>query len=485
MALPLDRQYEHLLRRAGFGARSDELDTFRQLSIRGAVDLLTTFEDVPDNVDQRIGQPGYASMTIRGMFSPRTVITDARQRWLFRMVHTNRPLQEKMTLFWHNHFATAYSKVAGAVGTDEGTRLMAASPQTDRAEYRGQIALFRDFALGNFRDLLIEVAKDPAMSVWLDGRLNTRDRPQENFGRELMELFTTGVGHYTEDDIYAAARAFTGWSLRRVNAGTAQAKYEFVYNAGNHDTNAKRFTFPIFPDGGTTIPARGAAAGLQDGIDLINALARHPATGRRLARRLWGFFVSEVNAAPDDFVERIAGVYYSQGFDMKAVVQAVLTSPEFFDPANYHSRYAWPVEFVVRAIKEVGWDGYSVNNAMTPLSNMGQQLFEPPDVNGWELGPGWFSTSAMLARMNYASALTLNQRVNLRNDARPFGRTAQSALQFILDRLTPRELDPAVYRELLTYLESGRPWTGSDADLLVKIPGAAHLVMASAQYQIV
>lgn len=479
-----DQQIEHLLRRAGFGVNAFDLEFFAEKGTLGTLRYLLDYEAVPDDIDTYVGKAGFVSVTTRGEFLPNTVIADARQLWLFRMVHSQRPLQEKMALFWHNHFATAYSKIAGAFGQEEGTRLMAASPQTDAAQVRGQIPLLRDYALGNFRDLLIEIAKDPAMLVWLDGRTNVRGRPQENFGRELMELFTTGVGHYTEDDIYAAARVFTGWNLRRVAAGTAQAKYEFIYNPGSHDTDAKRFTFPIYPDGGSTIPARAAANGMQDGIDLINALARHPATGRRLARRLWNYFISEVKEAPDAFVERVAAVYY-QAYDMKAVVQTVLTSPEFFDPSNYFSRYAWPVEYVVRAIKEVGWNGYSVNNAITPLANMGQQLFEPPDVNGWELGGGWFSTSAMLARMNFASALTLNQRVNLRNDAKPFGKTSRSALEFLLERLTPRDLDPAVYAELVTYLEAGRPWTGSDADLLVKVPGAAHLVLASAQYQVV
>src|SRR6185436_14819852 len=134
----------------------------------------------------------------------------------------------------------------------------------------------------------IEVARDPAMLVWLDGRTNVRTRPQENFGRELMELFTTGIGHYTEADVYAAARVFTGWNLELVGdrSDPINGYYRFIYNAGQHDTNAKEFTFDIYP-GNRTIPARPAGQGLQDGIDLIDALARHPATATRLATRFY------------------------------------------------------------------------------------------------------------------------------------------------------------------------------------------------------
>ena len=163
-------------------------------------------------------------------FSPNTVINDARQRWLFRMLHSNRPLQEKMTLFWHNYFATGYTKLAGAIQAANATRALAAKPSEDPAGQKGQIELFRERALGAFSDMLVAVAQDPAMLVWLDGNTNTKAKPQENFGRELMELFTRGVGFYTEDDVYAAARVFTGWNLQGDTRSTTGA-FSFVYNA--------------------------------------------------------------------------------------------------------------------------------------------------------------------------------------------------------------------------------------------------------------
>src|SRR4029078_12289219 len=133
-------------------------------------------------------------------------IVDARQRWLFRMVHAPNPLQEKMALFWHHHFATGFTKIQSALETADAVRVMAASPYNDPGSARGQIELFRQQGLGSFRDLLQEIAKDPAVLVWLDGKDNTKTKPQENFGRELMELFTFGVENYVETDVYAAAR---------------------------------------------------------------------------------------------------------------------------------------------------------------------------------------------------------------------------------------------------------------------------------------
>src|SRR4026207_512146 len=215
---------ERLLRRAGFGAGQDEIDDYLELGFSAAVQQLLNYEPIPDDVDQLIGSPGYVAITARGQFLPRTVINDARQRWLFRMLHSRRPLQEKMTLFWHNHFATAYSKVAGNTNALDGTRMMAAKRSEHPGRLQGQLELFREYALGNFRDMLVAIAKDPATLVWLDGRTNTRRQPQENFGREIMELFTMGVGFYTEPDVYAAARVFTGWNpARRGGAGGAPA----------------------------------------------------------------------------------------------------------------------------------------------------------------------------------------------------------------------------------------------------------------------
>ena len=486
MAATADRQIEHLLRRAGFGARPDELTTYGAMSNRLAVNALVDYESVPDSVDSLIGKPGYIGMTITGQFLPQGNINHARQRWLFRMVHSDRPLQEKMTLFWHNHFATGYNKIAGVVGGTEATRYLASTAE-DPGGVRGQIEMLRENALGRFKDILLAIAKDTAMLYWLDGRTNTKAQPQENFGREIMELFTVGVGNYTEADVYAAARVFTGWNLARVGTNGDPASYlGFSYNANQHDVAAKTFSFAVYPDGGQTIPARAAAAGMQDGIDFINGLAAHPNTARYLAAKLYRFFVNEFGAVNVTFVNRVAAVYLKSGGDMKAVMTEVLLSPELWDAGAYFARYSWPVEFVARAFKDVGWVGFSVNDALTPLANMGQILFEPPDVSGWDAGQTWFSTSAMLARMNFASALAANQKFNLATAVKTAKATAtpEALLSYFVEALTSAPLDSSVMTALSDYLHTAA-WTATDTQLQAKAPGLVHLIAGSPEYQLV
>ena len=486
MAPQREEDIAHLFRRAGFGTSDAEMTQFARLgllSFNAALGYLLNPDAQPDDVDASIGKVGFVGITARTGFSPTTVIDDARQRWLFRMVHSKRPLQEKMTLFWHNHFATAQSKLAGDVGAEEATRLMAAKPSEDAGGAKGQLELLREHALGNFRDLLLAVAQDPAMLYWLDGRTNVKAKPQENFARELMELFTMGVDTFGEADVYAGARVFTGWNLARPGSGAAQ-HYAFSYVANNHETAAKDFTFAIYPDGRKTIPARAASAGMQDGIDLIDAVVRHPATGPRLARKLYAFLINEVDVPDADLIAEVAGIYYSRNYEIEPMVRRLLLSPQFRDPANYYKRYSWPVEFVVRAIREVGWTGFSVGDALTPLANMGQQLFEPPDVSGWRLGKNWFSTGAMLARMNFAAQLTTNQKFALRDAFRPVGATPEAVLSEALDRLLPAEFADGSRAALLDYLRAGGAWSGSDAQLLTKVPGVVHLILGSGEYQL-
>src|SRR4029079_9652799 len=171
----------------------------------------------------------------------------------------------------------------------------------------------------------------------------------------------------TEADVYPAARVFSGWNLQRVGTHRDPASYQaFSYVANSHDTAAKTFSFAIYPDGGRTIPARSAADGMQDGIDFVNGLAAHPNTARYLATKLYRFFVTEFGAVNVTFVNRVASVYLRSSGDMKTVMHEVLQSPELWDTGAYFARYSWPVEFVVRAFKDVGWSGFSVNDALTP-----------------------------------------------------------------------------------------------------------------------
>jgi len=482
----LNPEIDHLLRRAGFGASTADAEIFRDMSAAAAVAYLVDYEGRPDDVDARIGRADHAQVTTRDVFTPDIDIEDARQRWLFRMIHTRRPLQEKMALFWHNHFATAYSKLANDSGSLQAAKMLAHKPTTLRGP-QGQLELFRQYALGNFRDLVVQVAMDPATLVWLDGQFNTRTKPQENFGREVMELFTIGVDFYTESDVYAAARVFTGWNLREsvgYNRTDMNSYQEFVYNAGEHETSDKTFSFPVYANGSRTIPARSESAGVQDGIDLITGLAVHPETARRLARKFWNFFVSEIHQPDPAFIESTAAVYLQNGTEIRPVVRHILNSPWFNDRAFRFARYAWPAEFVTRAIKEVGWQNFSLDKARTPLAAMGQLLFEPPNVGGWPLGAGWFSTGTMLARTNFAATLAASQKENLGVAFESDGQTPQALLTAMLDHVTTAPFDAIPQQALMSYLLAGSgSW--NSAQLTTRAAGLARLLVGSSEYQLV
>jgi uncharacterized protein (DUF1800 family) len=483
----LHPEVEHLFRRAGFGVSTADVAMLRDMSPADAVDYLVDYEGRPDDVDARIGRADHAQVTTRDLFAPDIDIDDARQRWLFRMIHTRRPLQEKMALFWHNHFATAYSKLAADSGALQAAKMLAHKAGALRGP-QGQIELFRQFALGNYRDLLLQVAMDPAMLVWLDGQSNTKGKPQENFGREVMELFTVGVGNYTESDVYAAARVFTGWNLREssgYSSNDMNAYQEFVYNAAEHETSAKTFSFPISGGGNHTIPSRSESAGVQDGVDLITALAVHPETARRLARKFWNFFVSEVYAPDPAFVESTAAVYLQSGTEIRPVVRYILTSRWFNDPSMRYARYSWPAEYVARAIKEVGWQNFSLDRARSPLANMGMLLFEPPNVGGWPLGAGWFSTGTMLARSNFAATLAASQKEFLATSLQSAASTPEALLSAMLDRVTPAPFDAIPQQALMSYLLAGGVWTGGETQVNTRTAGLARLLVGSAEYQLV
>jgi uncharacterized protein (DUF1800 family) len=484
-------EIDHLLRRAGFGVSTDDVDIFRDMSTSAAVDYLVDYEGRPDDVDARIGRPDHAQVDSQDhLFAPDIDIEDARLRWMFRMVHSRRPLQEKMALFWHNHFATAYSKLNVDSGPTQAAKMLAMKSGVLRGP-QGQLELFRQYAMGNFRDLLVQVAQDPAMVIWLDGKSNTKSKPQENFGREIIELFTIGVDNYVETDVYAAARVFTGWNLRgsdnyrQDEYGDLNAYQEFFYNAEEHETSAKTFSFPIYSDGSKTIPARSISAGMQDGFDLITALAVHPETGRRLARKFWNLFISEIQSPDPTFVESVADVYRQNATEIRPVVRYILNSPWFNDPSVRFARYSWPAEFVARSIKEVGWQNYPLDSARSPMAAMGQQLFEPPNVGGWPLGANWFSTSTMLARTNYAAALAGNQKGFLAAALAPDAGTPQSLLTKMLERTTPAPLDTAPQQALMSYLAAAGSWTGTGDQLNTRAAGLARLLVGSAEYQLV
>ncbi len=309
------------------------------------------------------------------------------------MIHTPRPLLERMTLFWHGHFATSIIKVGNPSAMQK------------------QNALIRANALGDFKALLAGIGRDPAMLTYLDATSSRRGKPNENYAREVMELFSLGRGAYSESDIREAARALTG---RFVTAD------RFSEQPAQHD------------DGEKTILGR---TGKFKGDDLPAILLDQPACAEFLARKLFRHFVSEVDPPSDALIAPLAESFRSSDYEIKAVVRTILRSNLFHDPAIRRRRVKSPVEFTIGAIRSLGAvrPTVSADALGEACARMGQTLYAPPSVAGWEGGPSWISTTALIARTNFAIALLS------KSDKDFGGRCDPTALAARNDFESPRE----------------------------------------------
>jgi uncharacterized protein (DUF1800 family) len=352
---PFDsRRAAHLLRRSGFGASPEEIRRAVEKGLEETVEGLFQVPAAEDTAYQS------AFELINGRLMDFADIEAVRAWWVFRMMTTKAPLREKLALFWHGHFATSAGKV-------EDARLM-----------HGQVETFRRLAWGNFRELALAIARDPAMLVWLDGESSTKEHPNENFGRELLELFTCGIGQYSEADVQAAARAFTGWQ----RSGAA-----FAFNAEAHDGGVKRFL---------------GKSGRFDGGDIIDILMQQPATPRLLARKLLRFFASP--EPPEDVVDQAALVLDRTQLDIKWFLRELFLSRYFHSDTCYRVRIASPAELVVGAVRtlDVRW---TAAEAAGDMAAMGQDVLAPPSVKGWDGEQAWINTNTWAARRGFAQTL--------------------------------------------------------------------------------
>lgn len=442
------RRLAHLLRRAGFGARPDEWSAYVKLGVAGTTDRLLHPERVPDHLDD-------VFRDISGEYVDFNDMGSVTKWWLYRMAHSQRPLEEKMTLFWHNHFATANYKV-------DNPRWM-----------WQQNALFRSHALGNFRTLLQAVSRDPAMLVWLDGAENRKGKPNENYGRELLELFTMGIGGgYTETDVKEAARAFTGWRFDRETA-------TFTFDAERHDDGVKTFL---------------GQTGNFNGDDIIDIVVRHPSTARFVCTKLFKFFAHD-QPTPTD-IASLTQTYFASGYDVRSVVGALLKSPVFYSEKSLFNKIKSPTEFVVTTLRtlDVPLTAAGGGNGSTSgtLRNMGQELFNPPNVKGWPEGQAWVNTMTMLTRINYANSLVNEMqrrgvfsgciRRSLRAAGHGAGLDQPSAMvdavwAALLPGHTPSEKTRGA---LLAFVSDNR----GQARFEEKAPGLVSLILSAPEYQL-
>jgi uncharacterized protein (DUF1800 family) len=323
----------HLYRRAAFGGTLDELRQAVKNGPDATVDRLMKGDPAAANYEPLIAASG-ASIAQSGDEA------NLRGWWLYAMLYGGHPLREKLTLFWHNHFATSVAKVRNVPA-------MLAQNQ-----------IIRKYALGSFRAMLSDISRDPAMLIWLDSNRNVKGQANENFARELLELFTLGVGHYCERDIREAARAFTGWHTD----GEL-----FTFSARYHDGTGKEFM---------------GQKGEFDGGDIQKIALNQPAAALFLARKLYRFFVSESADPPNTLLEPLAERLRTNDFEIAPVVAMILRSRHFFSEHAYRQRVKSPVEYVLGVVRVVKPD-VAPRDLVNSLEQMGQSLFAPPNVKGW------------------------------------------------------------------------------------------------------
>ena len=380
------RLIAHLMRRAGFGANREQIGMHANAGYHNTVEaLLNPSEE--DRMDDHLIRRFHPELS--GMMGPNA----PGQNWLYRMATTSAPLREKMALFWHGIFATGYAKVIHGKALSDQTRM------------------FRTFGMGSFKDLLIQLSKDPAMIIWLDNQDNHNGAINENFGRELLELFTMGVGNYTERDIKECARAFTGWTIanreymelrsqRDSDWPYGRIAWHFKYHPEDHDDGEKEFL---------------GQRGRFNGEDIIHIICQQEATARFISRHLYSFFVSDEPPIPEwrytpptnpEAIDELTRVYFDSNYDISAMLRALFNSSYFQSQDSWYSKVKSPVELVAGVLRltgEFNRPRREIIDRYFQASYMGQFLNNPPSVEGWHQGTDWLDTGTLVERVNFAS----------------------------------------------------------------------------------
>ena len=369
----------HLMRRAGFAATRDEVEANVAKGYETVVEELLHPGDpqnMPDDLIRRYHVDQYESRQLDG----------AAAYWVYRMITTRCPLEEKIALFWHGLFATGYSKLNQAP-----TQL-------------NQIDMFRRFGLGSFRDLLVELSRDPAMIIWLDNNDNHKGAINENYGRELLELFSVGIGNYSEQDIKECARAFTGWTLGNAEYMSVRAMkdsiwpygriaWHFGYRDYDHDDGEKTFL---------------GETGKFNGEDVVEIIVKQEAAARFLSTRLFQFFgADEVDdEEKEQVVESMVRSYFDSGYEVRSLLRTLFNSEWFQSERARFARVKGPAELVVGAIRVAGsyrTPTLGVNQVANQVGFMGQALLVPPTVEGWHEGVEWIDSGALMERVNFVA----------------------------------------------------------------------------------
>ena len=451
----------HLMRRAGFGATRDELEFRAARGYEATVEeLLNPEEQKPaDRLELLRYQPGF--------WKPPTSAGMGGAVWLHDMVNTHRVLQEKMVLFWHQVFATGYSKV------------------DHYHEVFKQIDMFRDLGMGNYRELLLELAKNPAMIYWLDNCDNHAYAVNENWGRELLELFSMGVGNYTEDDVRECSRAFTGWTVSAMIPRSAYGRFdwEFEYQDEDHDDGEKTFL---------------GRTGNFNGEDIIDIVCQHPATARFVARHLYNFFVADEPQVPSwtvtppndpEAIELLAQTFIDSNYEIGPVLRTLLLS-DFFKEAQF-AKIKSPAEVVVGTLRMVG--GYEfpapgVGELSRQAGYMGQEFLNPPSVEGWHTGSEWINSGSLMKRINFSADMVVQvdkpgirsiiDRLQAKGDLTP-----DDFVDGCLDLMGPLEVRSENRQELVSHAGEAGVLHWNDANASDRVCEMLQLTVSLREYQ--
>ncbi len=440
------RKAGHLYRRASFGASFRELELAVQNGPEKSIAALLKGGEGQEAFDQQTEE-------MRQHIAGTNNEPQARAWWLFKMLYTPHPLKEKLTLFWHNHFATSNAKVRNVRWMVE------------------QNELFRRHALGSFKTMLHEVSKDPAMMVWLDTNQSTKGMPNENYSRELMELFSLGIGNYTENDVREGAKAFTGWEIK---GG------KFHFNPAQHDDSEKKYL---------------GRTGTFGGEQIVDICLDQKSCPYFITGKLFKFFVSETIPATPELLEPLATQLKKSNFDIAGVVSTILHSNLFFSPQAYRTRIKSPTDYAIGIVRSLEGRIGAIGLALA-LENLGQKLLAPPSVKGWDGGPAWINAGTLLLRQNLALSLTSTEddRFGRRTDPaaliRKYGvQKGEDAVEFFVKLFLQGDLADESRGRLNDYIAKARTlpypvyWTTTDVEEH-HIRALCHLVLTQPEFQL-
>ena len=453
----------HLMRRAGFGATREELEERAAKGYEATVEELLNSEAQP--ALDRFELVRYHPWT----WKPGTLPGMGAVEWLWYMVNTKRPLEEKMTLFWHHLFATGVSKV------------------DHYDEITAMVATFREKGLGSYRDLLLDMAKNPAMIYWLDNCENHAGAVNENWGRELLELFSMGVGNYTEVDVREVSRAFTGWTIepKLPRGPIGRHDWHFTYRSDDHDDGEKSFL---------------GETGNFGGEDVIDIICAHPASASFIARHLYNFFVADEAQVPawavtpprdQEAIDTLADALVDSGLDIRSTLR-VLFNSDFFKNARF-ARLKSPAEVVVGTLKLVGGFDFpapGIGEMSRQPNYMGQDLLNPPSVEGWHTGTEWINSGSLMRRINFTAEMVGNtsrpgvqsmiNRLKEQNSQTP-----EAFVDACLELMGPLEVNQETRQELVDHAKIGGSlnWTTDAAGSSERVGEILQLIVSLRDYQ--